>query len=305
MRALILFTQDSVDKGQADPARLKELLEMNSTQDLTVDTAVYDDLSYFLTPDTQRIDVHSTGRQLDEYDVVYLRRIKENIAQAIAVGKYCKAKRIGVFDAEIAIRPGSMGKLTQYVGLSLAGLPFPPTVYASSHTVLRKALSASSLEYPLILKSVSGSRGSDNYLISTREELEARLQAQPDVHFLIQSYIPNTADYRVWVCGDVVGPILYRSRSGGHLNNTSQGGSAILVGPETLPEKVLADCRAAAQLFVRDVAGVDVVFENDDTKSQHYFFEVNRAPQIEGTPYEDVKAAALAAYMAGLARSTQ
>ena len=302
IRALILFTSESIEKGQAEPARLKELLESAAPGEVVVDAAVYDDLSYVLTPSTRQITVHSTGRKLDEYDVVYLRRIKESTAQAIAVGKYCQSKQIAVFDEEIANRPGSMGKLTQYMQFSIGGFPFPDTLYSSSHELLLQAFDNEPMAFPVILKSVSGSRGSDNYLVASREELQIRLEAQPEVHFLIQAYVPNKADYRVWICGGEVGPILYRTRSSGHLNNTSQGSNAELLDPSKLPASVLEGCRKAAKFLERDVAGVDVVFENDDTEGKYYFFEVNRAPQIENTPFEDIKAAALVNYMQSKAR---
>lgn len=296
-RALILFTQESIDMGQAHPARLQSLLESNASQPITVDMAVYDDLSYVLHASEQSITVHSTGKTIDDYDVVYLRRIKESTAQAIAVGKYCRGRGIAVIDEEIATRPGSMGKLTQYMEFALAGLPFPATIYASSHDILLKAIDTETVEYPVIMKSVSGSRGSDNYLVQSRTDLESTLLQHPKVHFVVQSFVPNSADYRVWICGDTIGPILYRSRLSGHLNNTSQGSPAQLIDSAALPQHVLEECIRAAALLKRDVAGVDVVFENDDITGKYYFFEVNRAPQIEGTMFENEKAAALADYM--------
>jgi glutathione synthase/RimK-type ligase-like ATP-grasp enzyme len=301
VRALILFTKESINNRQAFPEKLKALLEEQAGGELSVDVATYDDLSYALTSGNQIVTVHSTGRNLDAYDVVYLRRIIEATAQAIAIGTYCKSKGIAVIDTEIAIRPGSMGKLTQYMKMSLSSLPFPDTVYASSHKHLLEAFAAHPLPFPVILKSVSGRRGSDNYLISSQAELEARLDAQPDTHFLIQAHVPNTGDYRVWIAGGTVGPVLYRSRESGHLNNTSQGSAAEIVPVESLPANVRAECIRATEIFCRDVAGVDLVFENDDTKGKYYFFEVNRAPQIENTPHESVKASALADYMLSIA----
>lgn len=305
-RVLILFTKESVDYHQAYPDRLRRLLESNSQPALTVDTAIYDDVTYYLSSSDVRVHITSTGRALSDYDMVYLRRIKENTAQAIAIGAYCLDRGIPVMDTEIATRPGSMGKLTQYMRLALAGLPFPPTVYAASHRLLMEGFDTSNLAFPIIVKSVSGSRGSDNHLIASRSELADLLTKFPDVHFLIQKYIANTSDYRVWVCGATLGPILQRSRQSGYLNNTSQGAQAVLVQDSSLlPAAVQADCIRASHLFQRDVAGVDVVFEDDDLAGNYYFFEVNRAPQIEATPYEAVKAKALADYMQSRIRQGQ
>lgn len=296
-RALILFTGESIDGKKAFPDALKVLIEQASEGELAVDTAIYDELMYILSPGVMAVRVSTTGRDVAEYDVVYARRIKESTAQSIAVGKYCNAKGVAFIDDEIAARPGSMGKLTQYLQFAIAGVPFPRTVYSSAHSLLLRAFDINPMEYPVILKSVSGTRGGDNYLVTSRKELEDRLSVQPEVHFLIQEYVPNTSDYRVWVCGNEIGPVLYRTRSAGHTNNTSQGGSAKLLDVSVLPAEVVADCIKAARLLQRDVAGVDVVFHDDNLQGRYYFFEVNRAPQIEGTPYEEVKAKALADYM--------
>ena len=298
MRVLLLFTRASIDNKQAYPESLRRLIEANSSGQLKVDAAVYDDLSYVLSSSHVDVYLEAAERSLREYDLVYLRRIKESTAQAIAIGKFCQSNDIAVIDDEIASRPGSMGKLTQYMQFALSGLPFPDTIYSADHSLLIRTLQKHPLAFPVILKSVSGSRGADNYLIASQRELEDTLAQHPQIHFLIQAYIPNSADYRVWVCGDSIGPILYRSRQSGHMNNTSQGGGATLLDATSgLSQNVLDDCVRAARLLKRDVAGVDVVFENDNKAGKYYFFEVNRAPQIEGTPYEDVKARALADYM--------
>lgn len=294
-RVLVLFTSASVEEKKAYPDTLKQLLEAQDSS-LKIDTAVYDDIVYELAPGRAKAVISTTGTDIADYDVVYVRRIKESTAQAIAVGKYCRVHGVPVLDAEIADRPGSMGKLTQYMQLALHDLPFPKTLYSSSHQALVAAFDRSGWQFPVILKSVSGSRGADNYLITNHEELDETLNTNPDVHFLIQKYVANAGDYRVWICGGQVGPILYRSRLKGHMNNTSQGGGAELVGMDSLPQKVLDDCVRAAALFERDIAGVDVVFEHDDPNGNHYFFEVNRAPQVENTPFSEVKAKALAEY---------
>lgn len=305
-RVLILFTAESIKKKYADPAALKALLEKEAGDTpVQVDTATYDELVCDLRPGHAKLFLHTTGRDVAEYDVVYLRRIKEATAGAITAGIYCKAKGIPVIDRELANRPGSMGKQTQYMRLALANMPFPATLYSPSHEALLRAFDASDMSFPLILKSVSGSRGSDNYLIASRDELHAVCAAHPTVHFLIQEYVPNSGDYRVWVCGDTIGPILYRSRTSGHTNNTSLGGRAKLVPASTLPADVLEDCKRAAKLFDRDIAGVDVVFEHDTIPGRHYLFEVNRAPQVEHTPFENVKAAAMVTYMLKQAKDAQ
>lgn len=303
MKVLILVTPESIRDGQSDPARLSQLLQSAGDASLQVDHATYDDLSFVMAKSSASIAVTTTGHDIADYDVVYLRRVKEGIAPAMAVGRYGSAKGVAVFDSEIANRQGSMGKLTQYMQFSLAGVPFPDAIYSPSHINLVQAFQENKWSFPVVVKSVSGRRGSDNHLVHSQAELERVLAENPDIHFLIQKYVPNTSDYRVWVCGDQIGPILHRTRQDGHLNNTSQGGDALLLdGPDALPAHVRADCVKAAKLLHWDIAGVDVVFANDDLAGEYYFFEANRAPQVEGTPHEAAKAAALLAFMERLSQ---
>lgn len=51
---------------------------------------------------------------------------------------------------------------------------------------------------------------------------------------------------------------------------------------------VAAQATQAAQVFGRNVAGVDIMF--DKNTGEHYFLEVNRAPQIEHASFETEKA---------------
>jgi glutathione synthase/RimK-type ligase-like ATP-grasp enzyme len=72
-------------------------------------------------------------------------------------------------------------------------------------------------------------------------------------------------------------PLIFR-RTGAadsHLNNTSQGGRADLVGD--FPTEALETARKAAVLSGREIAGVDILF---DRQGKHYVLEVNETPAI-------------------------
>ena len=302
-RALILFTEFSAQSGAARPADLKALLEANAV-DLEVDTATYDELLFTMSNEMTTIKLANRESTVADYDIVYMRRISENSSEAMAVGKYCLAQAIPAIDEETVNRPGSMTKLTQYMQFAQAAVSIPKTLYSSSQSVLCDALKAGELSFPLILKSANGSRGEDNYLVKSLSDAEDLFAKHPNVKFLAQQYITNTADYRIWVCGDQIGPILHRSRQSGHKNNTSQGGEATLLEDKgVIPQRVLQESIRASQLLQRNVAGADVIFENDDLRGSFYFLEINRAPQIEGTPFEDIKARALGEYLKRKSRS--
>jgi glutathione synthase/RimK-type ligase-like ATP-grasp enzyme len=301
-KALILFTKLSVETGAAQPTELQRLLTAG-TADLQVDVATYDELLFSMSNDGAIIRIAERDITLADYDIVYTRRINENSSEAMAVGKYCLSEGVPAIDEETANRPGSMTKLTQYMQFAIAGISIPKTLYSPNAAVLLSALERGELSFPLILKSITGSRGEDNYLVESLDTAKKLFAEYPTVHFLAQQYVANTADYRIWVCGDQIGPILHRSRQTGHKNNTSQGGEATLLEDRSgIPQLVLDESIRAAQLLQRDVAGADVIFENDDLAAPFYFLEINRAPQIESTPFADIKARALGEYLRRKAR---
>jgi hypothetical protein len=106
--------------------------------------------------------------------------------------------------------------------------------------------------------------------------------------FLFLKYFANDGDFRFFVAGGVLRGVIHRQSDGSsHLNNTSTGGAAKIVDIDSFSDVVRSESVYAAQLFGRDCAGVDIMF--DKRTNKHYFLEVNRAPQIDGSSFEEEK----------------
>lgn len=280
----------------ADPERLVALL--NDTATGRFEYAYFDDLTYFMTPERVEFRNERTGKLLDDYDGVYIRHwgLPESQGQGLAVAHYCKLKKIPFTDNE-AWRVGSLNKLTQYINLHEAKVPFPTTFIAQSERIL-EGVERYDFSYPFILKATSGTRGQDNFLIHDKQELETTLNRYDATSFVVQEYVENDGDLRVFVVGDTAKLVIRRkAQAGTHLNNTSMGGEAQIIPIDQIPQSVLDDSVKAAKFFGRDIAGVDMVIAKD---GRHYCFEVNRAPQIEHSSFEAEKTSALADYLISL-----
>lgn len=300
-RALLLFSKASAESGRADPAQLAQLI---SSADASVEAsyAFFEDLLfYFSESDVEVFDI-AHKRSLAHYDAVYFRFWGDDAkvqGAALAAARFCKVKNIPFIDSEV-LREGSFDKISQYMNLHDAGVPFPKALVGPASELLAR-YTQYGFAFPLILKNASGTRGRDNFLVKNKTEMKGVLQKNSHLTFVLQTYVPNNCDYRVVVMGSDVALIIKRTaKDDTHLNNTSQGGTAEKVPVSSVPKKVRDMSVRAAHFFGCQIAGVDMVQSAAD--GRWYCFEVNRSPQIEHSSFEKEKAAELAKYLRTLAK---
>lgn len=295
-KVLLLFSSISVDAGMAHPGDLTALLN-ETDAGIKAAPALLENLVFFIDGTTSGVIDGESGRSLRDYDSVYFRYWGQAPSNAMAAARFCNMNNIPFVDNEV-LRKGSQNKVTQYMLLHEAKVPIPKTLIGPSAYMLAN-YTRHGFTFPLILKSVIGTRGQDNYLVRSAEAMQKIFADNPDVAFVMQSFIPNEGDYRVLVMGGQVTMVIERKATGDtHLNNTSQGGMAKIVPSAMLPKRVLDLCVHAAQAFNRDIAGVDMIKALDD--DSYYCLEVNRSPQIDHASFEREKAVLLAQYLATL-----
>lgn len=300
-KILLLFDKKTVETQRAYPADLTKLLN-DADPEIEVSSVLFNELLFSL--DGSSVDVVDTvhNRSLTEYDSIYFRYWDNAKGPALTAARFCKLKGIPFVDSEVLLYPGSFNKISQYMNLYEAGVPFPKTLIAPGEQLLSQ-YAAYGFHFPFVLKSSTGTRGRDNYVVHNKTEMRTVLENNPELTFVLQEFVPNAGDYRVLVMGDKVVMVIKRTATEGtHLNNVSQGGSAEIVPVESLPREVLDLSVRAAHYYGRQVAGVDMVQSADD--GSWYCFEVNRSPQIEHASFEREKAALLAQYLRTLASST-
>jgi len=290
-KVLLIFGSLSLKNKKADPDLLCKLLNDAAGGEAVYSYSRFEDLAFFVSEDSSKIWDLKHGYDIADFDFIYFRRWGDMPEAAMACTMYLKCHKVGFIDHELD-RPGAIDKLTQHWKLWEADLPIPSTLYVPTNYISKisnEHLSNFGLSNPLIVKSADGTRGNDNYLAKDLDEAKQILKSNPGMRFLIQNYIPNDGDYRVIVGGNKILMTIERKASGGsHKNNTSQGGSAKLVDESVFSLDVQGEIVHAAQAFKRELAGVDIVFDKQTGK--HYFFEVNRSPQIENSSHSEEKA---------------
>jgi glutathione synthase/RimK-type ligase-like ATP-grasp enzyme len=301
-KILILCRRDDRETYDRRVSMIAGLEKVRS--DATYTGADYEDLVFSF--DGQNVKVVDSVSSVDiaDHDAIFLigwfkSKPLDDVARAVA--HYAEAKGVPFTNSE-AYHGRSFTKLSQCVIAALNGVTVTPFLFALDQKVLLEAVKSRNLEFPYIAKAVSASRGQDNHLIKSHEQLETVVHEPSEIpkYFIVQDFIPNDGDYRILVMGDKVRLVMHRqAQTDSHINNTSQGGKATLTEISTLPEKVLNDSILLAKQFRREVTGVDMIQNREDGK--FYFLEINNMPQLSTGSYVPEKLQFLSDYLNELA----
>lgn len=241
-----------------------------------VQTAALGELVYSITDAGASIYHSEKGWDIKDYDLVIFRKVGQEIELAIAAAHYLEKHNVKYIDTYLQML--GKGKLSGAFLRSSQGIPVPQTVYASPRVMLSIFSDSPPFPFPCIVKADTGSKGRDNFLVHSIEEMREALQSN-NIDFIAQNFIPNSGDYRVLVLGGKIRLSIHRKgEEGSHLNNTSQGGVATKTDLSEFGQQATSDIIRATELEKLQVAGVDLIV-NSET-GQHFILEVNRAPQL-------------------------
>tara|TARA_B100000902_G_scaffold89938_1_gene93678 strand:- start:4408 stop:5295 length:888 start_codon:yes stop_codon:yes gene_type:complete len=164
--------------------------------------------------------------------------------------------------------------------LGQSNLPVPKTLLVK-HPIDVEFIE-SSLNYPIIVKTLSGSFGAGVFLVENRKQLKQLMRmaeiTKPSYNIIIQEFIEDSygKDLRVFVLnGKVVGCMMRQSTDDDFRANITRGGEGI---PYQITEEIEFLSGECARLLNLDIAGVDLLF-NDGGYS---ICEVNSSPGFEG-----------------------
>ncbi len=149
-----------------------------------------------------------------------------------------------------------------------------PTYRIKDIAGLKEQIAKGRLEYPFIAKPNFGAEGRDVLLIRSSKDF-ANIKNPRDSIF--QNFIPNDGDWRVIVVGGTpLGAMKRIAAKGSHLNNISQGATAVLETDDSTLEQVYKMATKAASTFRLTFCGVDII-QNRQT-GQYHILELNTVP---------------------------
>ena len=164
--------------------------------------------------------------------------------------------------------------------LGQSNLPVPKTLLVK-HPIDVEFVERS-LNYPIIVKTLSGSFGAGVFLVEDRKQLRQLMRmaeiTKPSYNIIIQEFIEDSygKDLRVFVLnGKVVGCMMRQSTDDDFRANITRGGEGI---PYQITEDIEFLSGECARLLNLDIAGVDLLFNNGG----YSICEVNSSPGFEG-----------------------
>jgi|TARA_Y100000034_G_C6872919_1_gene398795 ribosomal protein S6--L-glutamate ligase len=175
-------------------------------------------------------------------------------------------------------------KYRTYVRLSDFGITQPKTILIPNQYNIEKAIDTLDKKYPIILKTLKGSKGVGVMYIESERSLAAVIQLlyQQDEYadLLIQEYIKTDYDVRVMVLdGKVLGAMRRDVATGDFRSNFSRGGKPSKFKLTDLEEEqTILAAKAVNGLWT----AVDFIPSKDRKKLPPYILEVNYSPGTEG-----------------------
>ena len=178
----------------------------------------------------------------------------------------------------------SSDKYRTYVKLQDYGLNQPKTVLIPNADTWEQALESLDSKFPIIMKTLEGSKGIGVLFIESERQIESLVQLlynqNDDVDLLIQEYIKTDGDIRVIVLGGKIIASMKRDVvEGDFRSNVSQGAK---VKEYPLTELEVEQSLLAAKAIDGSWTAVDFIPSKNPKKDPPYILEVNHSPGSEG-----------------------
>ena len=168
--------------------------------------------------------------------------------------------------------------------LSEVGLVTPTTVLVPDEDGAKIAFDKLNTTYPVILKTIQGTKGVGVLFVESEKSLESMVQllykVDEEISLILQSFIKTTHDVRVMVLNNkIVGAMQRDTVKGDFRSNVHLGAK---VKKYNLTDKEKEDCIRAAKAVSGVWVGVDFIPAKDRNKDGPIILEINSSPGTSG-----------------------
>lgn len=281
----ILVLTSSVDSKRVETKKnptVKKIETYCESNDIKCYT-VFTDTAYIEDNDG-KISIHNVGDESgfsidrDKTFIIARRGVvfhgySRNLIDRLEHYKFCFLNELQVFET-------CEDKFLTYLRLVENNVPVPKSILVSNANMIEYAHNKVGGEFPVVMKTLSGTQGLGVAIASDYRGLKSTLQALwavGDAEVMIQEFIPSDHDVRLHVLGNKVIASMKRNVvEGDFRSNVHLGGETDTYEPSEDVQKLAV--RAAKAVRGKWV-GVDIMF---DQKDNPYVLEVNASAGTDG-----------------------
>ena len=177
----------------------------------------------------------------------------------------------------------AVDKYRTYLKLKDFGLTQPKTVLCPSPELIEKSFETLDTKFPIILKTLRGSKGVGVLFVETERSLNSLVQTlykmDTETDLLMQEYIKTDFDVRAIVLdGEVIAAMKRNVVEGDFRSNASQGAKVESI---ELTKLEIDQCIHAAKSIGGIFTGVDFIPSKNRETQNPLFLEVNSSPGTE------------------------
>lgn len=241
------------------------ITKLDLLKDKGVDLGTFKDINY----NSENSNLKFKITNLSEYDLIYFRMVGKSLEIATLVANYAVKNNIKLVDdmySNSLLMPISLGKSLEMFRLMEKGISIPKTVYPASGSAID---SFDGLDFPFIVKSTSGQKAREVWLVKNQEELEIlRSKFEKGKFYFSQALVPNARRIRALVVGDkVIGAIVRHTK-------WFKDHTKITLDP--IPEDIVKLAVDSAKAVGLNISGIDILV-NSQT-NEMFVIEANAAP---------------------------
>ena len=224
-----------------------------------------------------------TGFQISSYDTVVFIRGTPTKDSSLNLVSELEKLGICVVNSRETISIAA-DKFRTYIKLKDYGLTQPKTVLVPNEDFLETAVENLDTKFPIIMKTLRGSKGVGVLYIESERALTSIVQlmykTDSNADLLIQEYIKTDFDVRAIVLdGQVIATMQREVVEGDFRSNFSQGSK---VKSYKLTELEVEQVLLAAKALGGILSAVDFIASKKPKKNPPYILEVNSSPGTEG-----------------------
>lgn len=273
---LILTSRETVKPKTEEFLRLLgKNLSLNGS-DFSVSS--FRDIEVFIS--NGHTDISVSGKPLRTWSTIFPRKVGPYSGLAFILAS--SSERLGItFIDRFRKSTNDITKLVQMFLFSSENIPIPKTYHSASYHGNHISNAIRFLGFPIVVKQCNTSKGSGVALAKNRGELESKirdfLDSDPKKEVVLQEFIGNGFEYRIFVTGTAVAVAEKKTRTSDEefRNNVHLGAVEEFIDPKTLGKSLLDTALRAAKTTDIQVAGVDIV---ENGSGHPVVFEVNSCP---------------------------